>query len=499
MNDIIISYSLKTSVITLCSIIVLAISGCNKNSDSPISVTTPVTGDEYTEYNANRLFIRNGLQLHCWVSSELQYKVNVNDWDMAGFGGPTFFRSPLWNPELMAEHPFSQWSLAKAPYAVNIDRGPDENERENGFLSEDQMARIEDLTTICFGDEEPYSNELMAYLKGWFEVTHEHYPNVMVHNNQWGSQWSETDLRMYVLITKPDIISFDSYLFNSSRANSYRGAKDMAQFLKKYRDVALSGTDGLGEQPIGFGQYIQGFRNDAEYDMTESQLRLYYYMTWAFGGKWLNWFRYLQGNDDGNGGTIPNSWCMLLNSAVPGNPSEALYWASQCNLESRNLSDYLIRLQSTDVRLVPGDWGCNDGVPNNVPLWSEDADPYISAINGELLGIENHGKAGDIYVGYYKVIPEEEQGDPGFFEYQDAFYFMVVNAYTSQLTKSASEIQQKITVHLLANVGLENGIKRINRETGTVETIDLVPGDNNNDSFEIILPGGTGDLFYITP
>ena len=50
-------------------------------------------------------------------------------------------------------------------------------------------------------------------------------PNVMVHNNQWGSQWDENDLWIYVLIAKPDIITFDAYLFDPNNSTNYRGGK----------------------------------------------------------------------------------------------------------------------------------------------------------------------------------------------------------------------------------------------------------------------------------
>ena len=83
---------------------------------------------------------------------------------------------------------------------------------------------------------------------------------------------------------------------------------------------------------MAFGQYSQGYVNEGTYKLTESQLRLYYYMTWTFGGKWLNWFRFLQG--DGYGGqTAPTDWSLLLEQGMPGHPTKHMDWVNRCNRE----------------------------------------------------------------------------------------------------------------------------------------------------------------------
>ena len=60
----------------------------------------------------------------------------------------------------------------------------------------------------------------------------------------------------------------------------------MAGHLAEYRDLALGGWEGNKKDYMAFGQYSQGYVNEGTYKLTESQLRLYYYMTWTFGGKW---------------------------------------------------------------------------------------------------------------------------------------------------------------------------------------------------------------------
>ncbi|MCG8554471.1 MAG: hypothetical protein MJD61_04165 [Proteobacteria bacterium] len=87
----------------------------------------------------------------------------------------------------MEARPLSQWSLAKAPDADPLRRGPTQQERASGFLRPEQLARLNHLTVILFGDEEGYSPTLVDHLRDWYEVTRRHYPHVLVHNNQWGS------------------------------------------------------------------------------------------------------------------------------------------------------------------------------------------------------------------------------------------------------------------------------------------------------------------------
>lgn len=468
-------------VFSLC-MLMLALIGCKESEVGPESSDA----DTFMDNRINRLFIKHGLQRHCWVGTESEFIVDVNDWNLAGFGGPTFFRTPLWNPLFMEAKPSTQWSIAKGPYADQISGGPTEEEYNNGFLSGEHLKRIDDLTTICFGDEEAFSLELVSDLKSWYDVSRKHYPEVMVHNNQWGSQWHERDLRLYVAIAKPDLITFDAYLYDDNNSVNYRGSQQMAEYLMKYRNVALAGKDGVGEQPIGFGQYIQGYRKNG-YDMTESQLRLYYFMTWTFGGKWLNWFRYLQESD----------LCVLLENGVAGAHTKAMQWTHQCNTESENLSDYLVRLQTTAVGLLLGEWGPSGLNPNNVPFWTAEMDSHIISISGELLGGEFTGSAGDVYIGYFDIIPAENGGDPGFFNNPDAQFFMVLNAFTTRNAETADDARQKITVELDIGARSTDCVKRVNREAGFVESIELTPMENGNYTFEIIIPGGTADLLFI--
>ena len=58
-------------------------------------------------YRANRMLIKHGLQLQCWVATDNYelgrkagqpaYNLSIPDWKLTGFTGPTFYGPPLIN------------------------------------------------------------------------------------------------------------------------------------------------------------------------------------------------------------------------------------------------------------------------------------------------------------------------------------------------------------------------------------------------------------------
>ena len=86
---------------------------------------------------------------------------------------------------------------------------PTDYEKKNGFLSEDQLKYLNNLTTICFGDEEHYSFEVAKFLKEWYDVARRLYPDVLVHNNQYPNQWTRENLLTYIKLAMPDLLTYD--------------------------------------------------------------------------------------------------------------------------------------------------------------------------------------------------------------------------------------------------------------------------------------------------
>ena len=106
------------------------------------------------------------------------------------------------------------------------------------------------------------------------------------------------------------------------------------------------------------------------------------------------------------------------------------------------------------------------------------------------MAAKNNGLAGDVIVGAFKPL------DPSFTNAGHAsdVYFMIVNGL-SDATGSAADCRQDI--HLSFDFGTSGitDLLRLSRQTGQVEEVDLVHGSGSQYSLDLILDGGTGDLF----
>ena len=475
---------------------------------------TPVKGEPNPEepdqeviepelFKANRLLIKHGLQLQCWVATDNfelggkagqpAYEMLPSDWALTGFTGPTFFGPPLINPSYFESFPNSQWAIAKAPHGDQLKAEPTDYELENGFLSEEQMKHIDKLTTICFGDEENYDYKNVKILKKWYDLSRKLYPDVMVHNNQFANQWSTANMKTYIKEAKPDILTYDWYYFHTDDKNDYIGAKDMAKDLQIYRKLALEGWKGDKSDYLAFGQYIQGFANQGTYKLTESQLRLYYYLTWTFGGKWVNWFRYLQG--DGYGGkTTPTEWALLLEKGMPGQPTKYMDWANRCNQESKFIGDYLVRLKTTDVRFARGTEKYTEGAPEGVSILNPTAS-FLKSIKSRFITEPEEGA--DVYIGLFDIIPEEEQGDPTFFGHEEKEFFMLTNGYASKMEETSKPLSQKIEFGIDLTEIKCSQCHWINPQNGEKEVLKATRNEEGISYFEVELEGGSGALFIL--
>lgn len=407
-----------------------------------------------------------------------------------------FFVTPLVNPSYFKELPNSQWAIAKAPYGEHLEKGPTEEEVKNGFLSEEHLKYLGNLTSICFGDEEHYKDGMVDILKAWYEVSRKLYPDVLVHNNQWHYQWKENQMRNYIQNAKPDMITYDYYLFDTSKDKDYKGAKDMAAHLLFYRNLAIDGWDGNKGNYLAFGQYLQGYaRGQDRYKLTESQLRLYYYMTWTFGGKWLNCFRFLQGQGNPTtGATTPTTSALLLEQGIPGKPTKHMDWVNTCNTESKYISDYLVRLKTKSVAYVPGSGKYTEGTPDKMSVF-DPKNSYVKKIDGSLeLDLS---ESADMYIGFFDIIPKEEQGDPDFFKEENPAFFMLTNGYTSMTHDTADPLKQQVTLQIdFKDFGVKK-LSWINPKKGVKEEIKLKAVEGNIYTFQVALPGGSGGLFIV--
>lgn len=209
-------------------------------------------------------YIKNGIMLQatCPTDTELnagnRQSPTAEQWEGSGFNGALYFESPLYNSKLAADlaadgYDFT-WGMCNIPDASTV----------GNFLTEDARADTENLTTVSINDEIYYSERASEETMMTFEKVRTMWPHILLHTNQIGNwwatqeiQWDEDDLRYYIRTAKPDILTYDDYVFSTS-GNDVLVNDRILEKLELYRKLSLEGWDGTGDQPISFGQYLLG-------------------------------------------------------------------------------------------------------------------------------------------------------------------------------------------------------------------------------------------------
>ena len=475
-----------------------------------LNITSTINGpdgpriSEFEAFNTNahkgisrgdKVLIDKGLQLQAWVTTEQtgRYYPSASEWQGIHFTTPMYYEEPLYNQAM----PNSQWAIAKAPYADQLKSGPTS---DGHFLSEEQRANVSNLVNMQFGDEEGFGTQLVGWLRDWYDLSRKLYPNVLVHNNQWAFQWSEDQLRSYVRAAKPDLLTFDAYYFDMEPNRIVGGSVlELYNSLSHVRSVAQEGYDGTGNSPIPFGQYTLGYKtgnNPASvgpYVVSESQINIVSFATWAMGGKWTNLFRYEQD---------PSTFLFYDDK---GNLTPQYDQYARLAKQGRNLGPYLVRLNSTGVQFIPGEHReggqvVTNKTPSDIPVWSASDGSPIKNIQVENTGTTNNGLKGDVLIGQFEPL---NGVNDGFLPAKATNYFMILNGLTDGNGKLApeqrgtsDETTQKITLMLDTKGKNPNALKRVSRETGEIESVPLTHITGTKYKLVITLGGGMADLFF---
>jgi hypothetical protein len=272
--------------------------------------------------------------------------------------------------------------------------------------------------------------------------------------------------------------------------------------MQRYRTVALEGYDGTGRQPIAFGQYSKLYRRScADALPSESFVRQQQFAAWAFGSTFSTAFVYNSCHFDST-----------VNSAMfsgPGDasPTAVFDYVRETNRESLNLGPALVRLVSTDVRLVPGKVG---GVENatvaGISSWVRNQQnaggytDYISAITplGRNRNQPSTTDYSDVLISYFAPLLSSNDGCT----FADGLHFMVVNGRglaedemcDSPATTAGSMAEwYRLTFDFTGSD--YNALVRLSRDTGQVELVTLTSIGGPRYSLDLYLEGGTGDLF----
>jgi hypothetical protein len=316
-------------------------------------------------------------------------------------------------------------------------------------------------------------NDIIATFGEWKSL----YPNALAHTDFEGFEGGASDvynLTVFMLAAHPDMLMFNYYPDLSFGTDS---RDNWHAIMRRYRAVALKGADGSGRQPIPYAQYLRLWRDTSDGPLpSESYVRMQQFVSWAYGFTFLEAWGYNIAHSTG----YPAMFDSL------GTPTDAYTYVANANHESSKLGPSLIRLASTDVRMIKGSpW-------STTPLtaWASGAGcPRLTGI------ARQSGVNRDIIIGYFKPLKTSNPDYTWVNQTATTWHFMVVNG-AADGTASASTATFTLTFSGIPS-GKYSCLEKIDRTTGSTSTV-LPSATGTTRTVNITLPGGTGELlkFY---
>ncbi len=462
-----------------------------------------------------QLLLEQGLQIQSLVNPNSPWFTDVSLWQSANFTNFNFWR---WqSPGVLAALPAGQqWSRL---YDTEIPA--------TKYLSSNELPYADSLTMYMYEDEmsdAEISNparlsDMAATYAQWREL----YPNAMVGSNFTGTMPNDANLANYMQVTQPDFLSFDSYPGDYDFSETERDRWYTA--MQRFRTAAMGGNDGTGTTPLAYGQFLRLYRTELTIEPlpTESFVRLQQNASWAFGYTFVDAYTYNSVSTTGEG-----SYAVMFATANDSTPTAVFDYVKETNRQSRNLGPALVRLASTDIRMIRGSayttlpesivrWGYTDTNSNSVKWLNQhtadtgDYEDYITSI----MPTASEGGAldesyGDILIGYLVPLLDDNSG----YTFVDGLHFMIVNGSVGPGTSGAVPVDANGvpdpvamaagTAEALAqwyHIAFDFGgsdfdsLVRLSRDTGMVELVTLTSTGGSTYAFDLNLPGGTGDLF----
>ena len=342
----------------------------------------------------------------------------------------------------------------------------------------------------------------MADYAAQFRTWNQSYPNALAYTNFWGEQidsyWPNnatkdyTDLRTFMRTTMPDMMCFDTYphYMTNTVALWYT-------HMQKFRLVSLEGYDGAGSTPLPYGQYLDTFRSSYTDPLpTESFIRLQRFAHWAFGYTFTEDYLY-NGEADGSG----NAATMFsAGGDDPSTKTPVFDYVAEANREGRNLGRALVRLVSTDIRMVPGKVsGKTNTLPDGLSTWSS--------------GGRNTGGLHRLHHQYYATGTERPVesvelqrhvdrlfrpllADNTGCTFVNGLHFMIVNGTSGDGT--AASLAEWFRINFNFGTSGFNSLIELSDDTGEAVLVPLTHyGSESAKTYylDLNLDGGTGDLF----
>lgn len=482
----------------------LAVGGMMVGIEAAIAAPEPL----HTLDRGHRILIQRGLQLNAYVVG-FTTDGRENDpelwrnWDASNFTTVDLSSQLLTPPNTIAGT--KQWATWRGNPTNPAQSLPD-------HLFE--SGQIQALVSWQYKDEQDIGkeNELQE-LETWIKHYRPLLPNTLLYTNQHGDErfggygsTSDLNIRRYMRRIQPDLLMQDTYPYGIWNDLGNQGGRPAQLYyaMMRYRRFALAGNDGTGRKPIPYGLWIQTFKGVAAgigkwtRFPSESELRQQQFTALTLGFKLISAFTYNSTSDVGGRFTTP-----FFKQPFGKDPTSAFQKIAEINRQSLNLGPTLVRLLSTDVRIIPRPPALADLIAPDIPRWDAKADPYMSRLEVQNLGTLYGGRRGDVLVGYFKPLLESFDGAA-----TNQHYFMLTNGLAGK-NHSIAQTRQKLTVEFDFSESTITGLQRLNRQTGKVESIqagwkeEVAPGltsrfdalSDRKYRLTLILEGGTGDLF----
>ncbi len=413
--------------------------------------------------------------------------------------------------------PWARW----APNETNMP-GTGTGFTGNGseYSRTNEIPYLSQLVAIQLADEWNLNDDATrTRLVNWMNAEHTNWPNAILYHNNWGYQIGDAQLVDYINRAHPDMLSFDTYPWESVwdvNAPNHIGSaipgpgsfqlKQWFSELRQYREYAR----GAGIPMAIWRQTWHGVQDYDQHvyrDPSPSEFRLNTYAAIAFSVKFINDFTY-----NTSAGSL---FTKIYNGSGDSQTNANGFYAeaAEVNRRVKNWGNTLVRLTPISVEGIPGyttsmmfirGKGANgtlttipDGFTGDQDNGGANAtytdwvyqrnDPYLTN-NWTVTnpGSKNNGYPGDVIVSWFKPLDESFDGA----DYTNELYMMVVNGLTDP-TGTAADCLQQITLNFHSSLG---AVQMLNPNTGLAE-LQTLPLVNGLRQLVLNLNGGEAALF----
>lgn len=448
----------------------------------------------------DRVFLERGLRHGAWVmQEEMGWAPSPELFRDSDFTDPTWYDAPLWHGPLMEGLSDVPWSATKGPRGFHLDGS---EEVPDQILTGTQKERADDLFTYCFGDEDNFSEALLAHLAELFPLLRREAPDALLHTNQYAFQWTDDQMKRFMQACRPDLLTFDSYYFSWTSQHASGSVTEAYNITARTRDLALLGNDLEGSSPLAFGQYSLGFRTGdmawmEGYDYIVSQSRQYLApnLTWILGGKWNDLFRWQHGEH-------------ALLTRADGSPTTQYERYRELNARMHVLSPYLTRLQTHTASIVPGASDAGPNPDSRLPRFTSETDPGtgLLEVSAENIGGANDGLPGDVVIGTFRPIQGLSPEQVGRFADLNTPAMMIMNGLVvpnvdpsieDGVGGNAEGTRQRLTLSFSLGEGRQTGkLMTVDQRTGKERRIPVTHRSHGVGTAKVEVDGGSAQLLW---